>query len=569
MLFFIRKILKISFWFCCFITGFLAFAQDSLSNYSYSELHLLIGKQKNDSIKVITYLNEYRKRAFREKNIERLAAYYRDFIFFQPENKRIVLIDSALHYACQTQNNEIIGRTYLTKGTIHHNIKNYEQTLENYLKGYDYISQTNNDYLKFRLKNHIGVIKNYLGNYDEAEKLFRECVAFFTTQPDQYNYQRGYISSLEGLAWAYTKTNKLELSNQTLQAALNFTQKTKASVLDENYLIFKQGINHYYSKEYKDCVNKIEQTLPAVYENEDFAWGSIGEFYIAKSYWHNNQKEKAQPYLLKIDEVFLEKNYTHPDLREAYELLIKYYDSKNDKDKQLFYTNQLIQVDSVYNNRYKLLSKQIHKEYETKNLLQAKKELELALYLQKNKTTIIIFISVFIIALIGFIYYFNHKRNRKKARQLIQKIENLETSIQVIQFPIEAKKSKTITNTETTQIILSKLQKLEEKKFFLQQGVTLDKLAKKLNTNSTYLSSVINSYKNKNFSGYLNELRINYIAKVVLDIPLDELQKYSLDNIAEIAGYTNVRSFSDAFQRVLDVKPSVFIKELKEKKKIA
>src|SRR5690606_18351463 len=137
-------------------------------------------------------------------------------------------------------------------------------------------------------------------------------------------------------------------------------------------------------KEYQKSIEKIQQTLPAIYENEDFAWGSIGELYIAKSYWDSGQASKAIPYLLKIDKVFTDKKYTHPDLRQAYELLIKHYKNRDDIDKQLFYTNRLIEVDDVYNDTYKYLSREIFREYETKDLLQAKKDLEFALYIEEN-----------------------------------------------------------------------------------------------------------------------------------------------------------------------------------------
>src|SRR5690606_2382295 len=429
--------------------------------------------------------------------------------------------------------------------------------LDSYLKGYDYISQTDNDYLKNKTKYHIGVIKNYLGNYDEAIDFITECSLFFASKPDEYNYEKEYITSSEGLAWAYTKTGQINKSKKILQSILHLIQKTNISSLDEKYIIFKQGINHYFAEEYAQCIEKIEQTLPIIYDNEDFAWGSIGELYIAKSYWNSGQKSKAIPHLLQIDKVFTEKKYTHPDLREAYELLIKYYESLRDRDKQLYYTNRLIEVDKVYNTTYKFLSKQIYKDYDTKDLLRAKNDLEIALYLQTNRTKIIISVFVLAITLLSITYFVNSKRSRERARELIRRIENLESIMNQKAQPeteLEPQKPRLIVTDELAQTILAKLQRLEDKDFYLKRDITLSKLAKKLDTNSSYLSAVINTYKNKNFAAYLNELRINYIAKEILRIEPYELQKYSLDAFAEMAGYANVRSFSDAFQKELSVK---------------
>ena len=51
--------------------------------------------------------------------------------------------------------------------------------------------------------------------------------------------------------------------------------------------------------------------------------------------------------------------------------------------------------------------------------------------------------------------------------------------------------------------ILKKLEKFEEKNKFTEKGLTLNKLAKNFNTNSTYLSLVISENRNLNFNKYL------------------------------------------------------------------
>src|SRR5690606_15483663 len=153
----------------------------------------------------------------------------------------------------------------------------------------------------------------------------------------------------------------------------------------------------YFLNNYDKAIQTIEEKLPFLYENEDFAWATVGNFYIGKSYWDKNEHEKAITYFEKINETFDTQHYTHPDLRESYELLINYYKSQNNKDKQLYYIEQLVKADSVYNQSYKHLIGQIHKEYETKDLLQAKQELETALYFSENKVVIISGFSVFVI----------------------------------------------------------------------------------------------------------------------------------------------------------------------------
>lgn len=555
---------------CLLLVVNIALAQTKQSNYTYEELYNLAYENKNNPEELNKYLKEYYHKSIQENSPERLTEYYRDFVFLYPEKERLKKIDSALYYANTTQNNEVIGRTYLTKGAVYYSTKDFQEALNSYILGYNYITKTDNDYLKNRLKNHIGIIKNYLGSYEEAIKLFEQSIQFFKSDLTNYSNQRGYINSSRNMAWSYTKLGQIERSDNILNDLYHYTSSANISSLDENYIIFNQGINAYYSKNYNTSIQKIKQTLPQIYENEDFAWGSIGELFLAKSYWNTNQIPKAIPHLLRIDQVFTDKNYTHPDLRKAYEMLIKYYESEGNKDKQLFYTNRLIQADKVLNSHYKTLSREIYHEYETKDLLQAKRDLEFALYLQKYRSKIIISVSLFIIFVLGITYFVSNKRSRNKARELITQIESLQNAaFESLETSVEAPKPKPVVADELAQNILTKLQKLEEKEFFLKKDITLSKLAKRLKTNSTYLSAVINKYKNKNFSSYFNELRINYIAKEILKMDIYELQKYSIDAFAERAGYSNVKSFSDAFQKELDIKPSLFIREVIKRNQVA
>lgn len=90
-------------------------------------------------------------------------------------------------------------------------------------------------------------------------------------------------------------------------------------------------------------------------------------------------------------------------------------------------------------------------------------------------------------------------------------------------------------------------------------------LSEGLGTNSTYLSKIINIYKGKSFNHYINDLRINYIT----DLMKNDAKFLNIDvkELATIAGFTNAISFSDNFQRKYQIKPSFFIKMMKENMK--
>ncbi|WP_416370339.1 helix-turn-helix domain-containing protein [Tenacibaculum ovolyticum] len=83
-----------------------------------------------------------------------------------------------------------------------------------------------------------------------------------------------------------------------------------------------------------------------------------------------------------------------------------------------------------------------------------------------------------------------------------------------------------------------------------------------MNTNTNYLSKVINQHKNTTFSNYINRLRIDYIVEKLKTDSL--LRKYTIKTIANEAGFKNTESFSKAFYKFTEIKPSYFIKELEK-----
>ncbi|HUH36241.1 MAG TPA: helix-turn-helix domain-containing protein [Moheibacter sp.] len=90
--------------------------------------------------------------------------------------------------------------------------------------------------------------------------------------------------------------------------------------------------------------------------------------------------------------------------------------------------------------------------------------------------------------------------------------------------------------------------------------IDLPYLAKKLKTNRSYLSKVINSQKGLNFTSYLNKLRINHIIELLEKDPT--YRQYTINALSEYTGYTTSRQFSDAFFEETELKVSYFLKRI-------
>ena len=121
--------------------------------------------------------------------------------------------------------------------------------------------------------------------------------------------------------------------------------------------------------------------------------------------------------------------------------------------------------------------------------------------------------------------------------------------------------SEPILTEEIKTVLLRKLQGFENQEHFLDPELSLFGLAKDLNTNSAYLSRVINEIKGLNFSNYINELRVEYLVKKLADDP--RLQYYKIQALGEEGGFKKAYSFSKAFEKKIGIKPSTYLRQLR------
>ncbi|GLU45104.1 AraC family transcriptional regulator [Allomuricauda sp. NBRC 101325] len=98
----------------------------------------------------------------------------------------------------------------------------------------------------------------------------------------------------------------------------------------------------------------------------------------------------------------------------------------------------------------------------------------------------------------------------------------------------------------------------------MDNHITQQSLAKKLNTNSAYLSKAINVYKRQNFASYLREVRINYAIANLKQNP-EILQTKSMIQIAEMYGFNSLSVFTKSFKSKTGITPGVFFKKLIER----
>lgn len=119
----------------------------------------------------------------------------------------------------------------------------------------------------------------------------------------------------------------------------------------------------------------------------------------------------------------------------------------------------------------------------------------------------------------------------------------------------------TITDEKEKEIIIA-LEALVLKKYHLRSDFGLQSAAKKIKTNTTYLSHVVNKNYGKSFSEYFNELKINHVINELMEN--ETYRKYSTQGMAESVGYKSATSFTRSFKKRTGVTPVQFLKGLEK-----
>lgn len=96
---------------------------------------------------------------------------------------------------------------------------------------------------------------------------------------------------------------------------------------------------------------------------------------------------------------------------------------------------------------------------------------------------------------------------------------------------------------------------MKEEKPFLDAKLTLNQLAKKIGSNEKYLSLFLNSKYEMNFATYINSYRIDEAKQLLVQ---KETANFTIETIANMAGFHSKSSFNSAFKKATGKTPSEF-----------
>lgn len=521
--------------------------QDSLITKEYQYLNNKTLSNNKDKRTALLYASAWLKKSKLEKDWIQMTYAYKAIMFLKDKSYLLTYADSLLFAAKKSNDNAIIGAAYLTKGVIHYDQKDLKKALDNYLIADKYLITTDDAYTIHKVKYSIAHTKYYLGFYDEAISLFRECIEYFKDQND-----RAYLNSIHSLGLCYNKIGNYAWCTINNQLGIDEGKKLDNFEM-EPYFIHSEGVNLWYRNKYIQSIKNLNSVIKTLRQKEDFANEAVAYFYIGKSLWSLKQEDKAILYFKKVDEIVKKEKYCRPDLREGYEKLIDYYKRKGNNKEQLFYIDQLLKVDQLLGQNFKYLLQRIVKEYDTKELLRSKFQIENAMTFRTIGACSIIAILMFIIA---FLIY-KHFKNKRLFDEIMQRDTTFENSQRIL-----TRVSTSELNPKLEASILKNLEKFEKNKKYLDKEMNLTKMANVLNTNTKYVTKIIAKYRGKGTIEYLTDLKIDYIIDKLKTEHL--YRNYTNKALGEEAGFGSTQNFARAFKERIGFSPTYFINKLKK-----
>ncbi len=503
------------------------------------------------------FSSSYLHKAKQKKDTLQIAnGYYLNSLLYSHSNKAVVYADSIIQIA-KNNSKEYLAKGYLQKGIQLYYLARYTEALDQYLIANKYFTKQQDKFHLLKVNHYIGLLKNAADQEREALPIFKKNILFFKNEYSKKRHQDQYFKSLFALADSYIRNNKID------SALIVNTIGIKESLIHKNnlypYFLLSFGGARSLKKEYKGALDSLIKGSNLIQTKKKSLCDSY--LIISDTYREIKNLETSINYLKKIDSIYKTNPQVIFQVRQANQKLYIHYKSIKNYKEQLKTVDKLLSIDSIMKKEYTNLDMQIVEKFDVPKLLSEK---EILISDLKNKDDFnkkrLVFITSISFLLIIILFYFIRKKIIYKMRfnKLLSSTKNegskTTNNTTVITSTLELPK-------DIIEKIVLSLNNFEKSKKFITKKYTLNSLAKEFNTNSTYLSNIINSSKNTNFSNYLNNLKVEYaIEKLKTD---KQFRSYTIKAIAEEVGFNTAQSFTNAFHKKTGIYPSYFIKSLK------
>ncbi|MFD0862873.1 helix-turn-helix domain-containing protein [Sungkyunkwania multivorans] len=454
----------------------------------------------------------------------------------------------------------LLCNLHLKRGNIYLKDWNNQSALDEYHMAMDYAKKIDRKDREVIASINIAIIRRRMKQFSRALEV---CKSGYSLIDEG---QPNYINLLTITSDVYLDLEQPDSASQYVDKGIVLSEKMnyKAGLVD---LFIKKAIILCLKKKHDEALTYLDDTEQMILEdsarsNKDMSYLRYAQ---ARCFYEKGAYETSIGYLTDVLSFTGEdKDIRNSRVIDAHLLLIENYKKIGDVDKTIdWYDKYIVLNRQSQRNRDQTVDKLNEKDLQIRDSeIEALKK-DRAKRKKVNLYTIISF-SVILLALIIFFIIYRKKQRANKVLfdELIAKMALLESAEEnegVGTTGSDASKEIVIDDEKVNEV-LKGLQRLESQEYFLSSACNLRSIAKKVKTNTTYLSKIINNHKGKNFNDYINDLRIDYTLKRLKNDK--QFRSFSIKSIATEVGYKSDYSFTKHFKSKTGLNPSYYIRNI-------
>jgi AraC-like DNA-binding protein len=539
-----------------------------LGQLSYDMLKKSYWDNERNPKQQLVYTNAFLLKAKSENSPVQKARGYFLLSLLSKDVQALRYLDSAIVYTKGLHDVKFPAYAYSGKAYVYKEQFKYKEAIDNFLIA-ESIAKKNNLDLYYEIKFSIAALRSEeLGQVEKALALFKECFSYYKgkkvgTPPYSYAYQN-VIFALADAHKALLQSDSATFYNKMGYRESKLTKDNESNAL----FTLNEGANLVLKRNFRGAIDSINKSLPLMIAYKNTGNTLASYYYYGKAYEGLGKKDMAANNFIKVDSIYKIAKRITPEFMSGYPYLISYYKDKGDKEKQLQYITQYMLINNVLQKNYKELTQKLQKEYDTPHLFSEKEALIQSLKKDGRISKWVIGTLILLLIPIGLFGWYQ-SRVKRSYRKRFEKVMNQFTETNENTITVTRAKEITIGISTIEDIgilqelvddIIVKLDLFENANGYLESNISIQTLSRTFETNSKYLSKIVNVYKGKSFIQYINDLRIEHAIMTLKKD--DKLTKYTIQALAQEFGFNSAESFSAAFYKKTEIKPTYFIKEL-------
>jgi len=419
----------------------------------------------------------------------------------------------ALHLGEKCNYNSYLAKIYINIGNIYYQYKKYDITKQYYAKALTF-SQDSTSIIA--LLNNLSAVEMKSGNIDSAD---------------------------------YFLTKSLQMSKRNNNFLLPDILNNRASLFHIKCL-YDSAFYYYY------------KALEVARKNNKYARESQNLLDLGRLFFELDKLDSALFYIDLSNNIAQKYNFCRV-IAENYLTLSKIEESKGRKAVALEYYKKYAELkDSLFSVEKFADINQLQRGYEVSKTNQQLEQL--VVEKQHQKVIWMITFMVLLIVSVALLLLFaqNKKLNTAYKTLFNKNIKIIE--LQNSSNPAVEKYGKSALTDEMQEELLGKiLTIMENTSIICDTDFSLDRLAELVQSNSTYVSQVINVALKKNFRTFLNGYRIQEAQRLFSEL---DLTKYTIAAIALEVGFKSPAAFRSTFREITGVSPNFYLKEMQKQK---